>query len=777
MGSAYWLMIDGVMRAAVVVAILVSFALALPPRLTQPGTRAREIAYGAVLGLISTAAMIIPIETEAGHLVDLRTVPLILAAPILGLVAGCTASIIAAAGQVLLWNAQHLEGFYSMLVASALGLAIALMMGWRLSGPSHTRIAARPVHLLWVALASPFAVLLPEVHWTAGEGLIHPGYEKIWLPHLLLVPLSTIAIGAILITFLSRRRLLASLQEANEQIAAIATNIPGVLYRRAVGPHGELIFRYVNEQSSDIFGLPPETIIQDASTFLERIHPDDRARVHRALTEAAQGTPPPVFSEYRFVRPDGQIRWIQGRSQVNQAASLLAGETIADGIAFDATAQKEAELAAEAATRKAQWAGSHDFLTALPYWPALAERIAACAAAPTPGTALLALTDLRDSNLVNELFGISAGDERLVEAARRLSAAAPPGSVVARLGGDEFAIFIEHPGPDAAAAIAGIADALRAPFLISGQSVPMSADFGYVLTRPGLTDAAELRKLAGIALQTAGGAPEAAIVAFTSRMEAERNGQRIFDAALAEAIDQGALTIWAQPIAATADMRLLGREALVRWDRAGHGPVPPDLFVARAEAIGLWPKLDALVLKAACGQAAAWPADTWVSVNLSPGWFILGTVIPLVEDALRETGLPPRRLCIEITERVFIEDSRAARDMVNGLNRLGVSVAIDDFGSAFSSLNYIQMLPIQKLKIDKSFIDNLMTSRKSRAIVRSVIQLCAEIGLEVVAEGVETQAQMDWLRDHHCSAVQGYLTGRPQPIEAAGAPAGAATPS
>ncbi len=237
-----------------------------------------------------------------------------------------------------------------------------------------------------------------------------------------------------------------------------------------------------------------------------------------------------------------------------------------------------------------------------------------------------------------------------------------------------------------------------------------------------------------------------------------------FEADLRNAIQHGLFLIKWQPMVNCSTGELYGFEALLRWDRPGHGPVSPALFVPVAESLGLHRDLDAWVLRTACAAAVHWPRPTRVAVNISAKWFQSNDLSRLVEACLRETGLEPARLELEVTERVFIEAAGHALPELGQLKALGVSLSLDDFGTGFSSIGYLRNIAFDKLKLDRMFIEGLGSCRRTETIVRSMLQLGAGLGMVVCAEGVEQESQLGILQAYQCNEVQGYLIGRPDTL-------------
>ncbi len=377
--------------------------------------------------------------------------------------------------------------------------------------------------------------------------------------------------------------------------------------------------------------------------------------------------------------------------------------------------------------------------------------------------ALLTL-DLDDFKSVNDTLGHPAGDELLVTTARRLREAVGEHDLVARLGGDEFVVLsTDCEGADEAGLLAErILTALSAPQMIDGRSIRVVASLGVALPLHGDESADQLFTNADIALHRAKTESRGVFRFFEPQMEAELQENQALRADLAVALDNGELRLAYQPLLDLKTSRVCSFEALLRWHHPTRGVVPPGVFIPIAEDTGLIIGIGKWVLRTACAEAATWPTEIGVAVNFSTRQFRDDSLIDEVEGALAASGLDPRRLEIEITESVLLEDSQKNMQTLRRLEELNIPVALDDFGTGYSSLGYLQRFPFSKIKIDRSFIAGLPSNDESQAIVRSVIGLGRSLGMRVTAEGVETEAQLDWVK-LGCDEAQGYLLSRPIP--------------
>jgi diguanylate cyclase (GGDEF)-like protein len=373
--------------------------------------------------------------------------------------------------------------------------------------------------------------------------------------------------------------------------------------------------------------------------------------------------------------------------------------------------------------------------------------------------------DLDRFKEVNDVFGHSTGDALLCEVAQRLSAACD-GAFLARMGGDEFTIISpEGPQPETAEALARrLLDVIDGDIEIAGHPLRAGLTTGIAVFPADGADAATLLSNADAALYRAKTSARGSIRFFEQDMDERLRAKRALQHDLRLAIDGKEMQIHYQPQAGI-DGNILGFEALLRWRHKSGEQIPPNTFIPLAEESGLIISLGEWVLRQACREAASWPKPLQIAINLSPVQFQHGDLAGLVHTVLLETGLKPSRLELEITEGVLIGDFSRAVSILRKLKALGVRIAMDDFGTGYSSLSYLQAFPFDKIKIDRAFISNLERNAQSSAIIRAVIGLGRGLDLPITAEGVETEAQLQFLKREQCQEIQGYLIGRPAPIE------------
>jgi diguanylate cyclase (GGDEF)-like protein/PAS domain S-box-containing protein len=517
---------------------------------------------------------------------------------------------------------------------------------------------------------------------------------------------------------------------------------------------------HCSAKTREMHGLPAGDTPLPSAIWRAMLLPEDRASVAKRSAEAFAARRPHMQMSYRYRHPQRGLRIIETRSRVTYSAQ---GTPLASlGVAIDVTARRETEA------RLAHLA-HYDELTALPNRSLLQLCLAESLKAAGDGTGFaLFIVDLDAFKDINDTLGHPFGDRLLQAVAARLRAACGPGDVVARLGGDEFAL-IRAPvvDPDEAAAVAvRLLAALASPFPVDGHSVSMTASLGFCVAPADGQEPEALMRHADLALHGAKAAGRGGAARFVPAMAAKVWTRRRLELDLAGALNGSELDLHYQPIFETMTGRIVSYEALLRWQHRGRGLVMPDEFVPLAEANGMIVPIGAFVLRRACAQAALWPGGETVAVNLSAAEFARADLDQLVATALAESGLDPARLEIELTERTILHDNPDNIAVLHRLRRRGIRIAIDDFGTGFSSLSYLQRFAFDTVKIDRTFTAQLEHSGKSLAIVRAIVGLCAALGVETVAEGVETAAQADILRGIGCARAQGYHFGRPAPAGA-----------
>jgi diguanylate cyclase (GGDEF)-like protein/PAS domain S-box-containing protein len=532
----------------------------------------------------------------------------------------------------------------------------------------------------------------------------------------------------------------------------IVDNVPATLVVKNVSDRRYVL---INRAGENFFGLPREEMIGKTS---HEVFSKAQADAIAQRDEELLASSTEIFvSDHPLKTPRNGTRLI-----TNKKVTIRDGDGTPQyfvNVIEDVTDRRRAEA-------RVEYLANHDGLTELPNRAAFTRQLelAVERAAKVGENFAVIYLDLDRFREVNEIFGHAGGDQALCEVARRLQDATE-GAFLARMGGDEFTVIVDGLQPATAEAIADkLLAAANEEIEIEGQEFRIGATIGVAVYPTDGEDATTLLGNADSALDQAKADVRGSIRFFEAQMDHLLRARRDLQLDLRSAAACGELKLYFQP-QAKIDGEVIGFEALLRWRHPHRGMVPPSTFIPLAEESGLIVPIGEWVLREACREAVAWPTPLQVSVNLSPVQFQHGDLVNLVHSVLLETGLSPNRLELEITENVLIGDFSSAVSVLRRLKLLGVHIAMDDFGTGYSSLSYLQSFPFDKIKIDKTFISNLDHNPQSAAIIRAVIGLGRGLELPVVAEGVETKSQLDFLTREACDQVQGYVVGRPLPIE------------
>ena len=429
--------------------------------------------------------------------------------------------------------------------------------------------------------------------------------------------------------------------------------------------------------------------------------------------------------------------------------------------------------ALHAAHHQVDFFSNHDQLTLLPNRAVLAERMLAAIATACTGERQIALLlfNLDRLQRINDSLGHEAGDSMLKEVARRAGLMAGEHDTLAHMGGDEFVLLLtDCLDSDAVVGTARrLIDEIARPVAVGGHDLTLTASIGISLYPRDGANPSELLKAADVALSHMKGAGRNGFRFFKGEMNTHALRWMSLETHLRRAIERGELSLHYQPQVSLADGRFCSMEALLRWRSPELGQVAPGDFIAMAEDTGLILPIGNWVIRQACLQNRAWQdaglAPMRVAVNVSAHQFKAGTVPEVVAEALRESGLAARYLEVELTESVMMHDSESTATQLSDLTAMGVSISLDDFGTGYSSLGYLSRFMLDKLKIDQSFVRNITTEPRSAAIAQATIALAHGLSLGVIAEGVETEAQLAYLKAIGCDEVQGYLFSRPVPAD------------
>jgi len=407
---------------------------------------------------------------------------------------------------------------------------------------------------------------------------------------------------------------------------------------------------------------------------------------------------------------------------------------------------------------------SHDSATGLPNREAFTRQLAQALQGEASCGALL-LVGLEGLGRINDVLGYQMGDTVLQQLVQRLRAWAPAGSRLGRMGDDEFAVLLP-PGEDACGAAAEVRGACCLPVALQDSDVALDASVGIAIHPQDGVDAGTLLLHAGAALQHARRQGGRRVCCHTDTIAALGQHRLALEAALRRACEQGEFELHYQPKVELRSGRVVGAEALLRWQRPGHGLVPPGEFIPLLEENGLIVPVGAWIIEEACLLAARWAnlaPGLNIAVNVASRQFADENFQQVVEQAMARHGIQPGMLGLEVTESALMDDTARTASVLAALRQVGVKVAIDDFGTGHSSLSYLKHFPVDTLKVDKSFIDGIASDPGDAALVDSILGMASSLGLQVVAEGVETEAQLACLARRHCDQIQGYFFSRPLP--------------
>jgi diguanylate cyclase (GGDEF)-like protein/PAS domain S-box-containing protein len=518
-----------------------------------------------------------------------------------------------------------------------------------------------------------------------------------------------------------------------------------------------------------LFGLSEDEVSDNRDVWFSRVHQDDLPGLRADIRAHIDGLAVVHQFEHRIRQRDGGFRWVLSRGLVRRDRWGRAIEL--SGSLTDINRRKRAEaLAAPHAL--------HDELTGLPSRHMLIERleIAIDQARRNPEFRFSVLfLNLDRFKVLNDSIGLDSADRILTQLAERLRRCVPEGTLVCRYGGDEFAILMEghEKFEDADTLAAQIHDTLRQPFELDEQTIFTTASIGITNSARNYERAAEVIRDAGVATSRAKRRGKSRSSTFDTAMRQEALNTLRTQMQLREAIVRQQFEVYYQPIVALGSCRLTGFEALVRWNHPKRGLIGPIEFIALAEETGLIVPIGQFVLREACSQMATWRRrypdadDVSISINLSGHQLNSPTLVTDIEQALDDAGLSPNAVKLELTESTLIDDPINATRILARLRDRGIKLYIDDFGTGYSSLSYLHRFAIDGLKIDKSFVDMVGRDDRKAAIVPSIVGLAHNLGMGVVAEGVETREQARELTLLDCAEAQGYLYSRPVPRDQA----------
>jgi len=620
------------------------------------------------------------------------------------------------------------------------------------SGSPHRKDAAERLQ--------PFGPL-PYIAVATGYGLLFRSAIASWPS-----PSSVLAIGAIGLTLFVIVRQMGAVRENVRLLRETSARENEARFRSLVQHSSDLItildeestVRFVSPSATRIIGYTTGELEGTASADL--LHPDDARQALASLTYAA-GHPGQVAPmEWRIRHKDG--RWLH----VETVGTNLLTEPTIRGVVLNTRDVSERKVFEERLTFRAL----HDPLTGLANRDLLLDRVAHALthARRRRQPAALLFLDLDNFKTVNDSLGHAAGDRLLIDVSQRLLAGVRDSDTVARLGGDEFAILLEDASDDngASAVAERVLGSLQHEFSVEGKMLFVGASIGIALA--GDESAIELLRNADAAMYLAKNRGKGRFELYERSMHATALERLELAADLRHAVERGQLTLHYQPIVDLRTGRVIGVEALVRWMHPTRGMIGPMQFIPIAEETGLIVRLGAWVVRAACRQVREWqrahPASERLTLTVNVSWHQLqgALVVDDVRNALEESGLDARCLVLEITESVLMQESDVVIERMHQLKQLGVRLAIDDFGTGYSSLGYLQRFPVDILKIDKAFIEDVGRNGTDPALARAIIALSDALSLQTIAEGIELGEQLTGLRELGCGMGQGYFLAKPQ---------------
>ena len=528
---------------------------------------------------------------------------------------------------------------------------------------------------------------------------------------------------------------------------------------------------YFSPRFGEMLGLRNGRVGDDPDDWFSRIHPDDRPSFEAALSAHLSGDADLLESEHRLLHEDGSYQWVLARGRVvrdeDDRPHRMAGSIT------DITRRRRAE-------EQARHDASHDALTGLPNRPFFIRHLAHAmqrSAKDSRYTYAILFLDLDRFKRINDSLGHTAGDELLKETACRLGGSVHPTDIVARLGGDEFVVLLGElrRAEDATGVADRLQKALREPFDLHGQQLYTTASIGLLINPEGYESPEELLRDADTAMYRAKEDGKARHAVFDTEMRDQAVSVLRLETDLRRAVLENEFIVQYQPTVALQSGRVTGFEALVRWDHPERGLLGPQEFIGLAEETGLICDIDLFVLEEACRTISGWRQNfpdhrsLKVAVNLSPSELTRPDLTDRVATTLENSGLPGQALRLELTESAIMEDAEAAARTLADLKKLGVEVHLDDFGTGYSSLSLLNHFPVDALKIDRSFVSRTGNGAAGAqpapadgaVIVRTITTLAYNLGLEVIAEGVETAEQLQYLKKIGCKHAQGYYFSKP----------------
>lgn len=527
-------------------------------------------------------------------------------------------------------------------------------------------------------------------------------------------------------------------------------------------PYGILLHRsdrviYANSEAAKLLGFKTaEDLI--GQCYRDMMTPESQRAYDEANQQRADGHGPADFLECNFRRQDGMTL----QAEVFKRRVPYEGATAVLVHLRDISERKSQE-------RRLQQIATRDALTGLPnrhFIQDEAQRVLDRAREHEESAAFIFI-DLDHFKRINDSHGHTAGDELIRQVAHRLTTALRRADSIGRLGGDEFVVVLENTDRTTCERVAErLLERLRAPFLLDGAEVYSGASLGVAMYPQAGQTVDELLKAADTAMYHAKADGRFTYKFFEARMHEQALRNMWLDTGLRQALEQGQFELHYQPKVSTQTGRTVGLEALVRWRHPQRGLISPGEFIPFAEESGLIGTLGEWVIREACGQIATWTSQGLpipVAVNLSARQLARGSIVDTIRDAIREAGIDPRLMEIELTESALVQDEALALQVLTALQALGCPLYLDDFGTGYSSLSQLSKFSMDAFKVDRSFVARMCVDSKAAALVESMVHISRALKMKIVAEGVETPQQLEMLKALGCETVQGYLFARPMP--------------
>jgi diguanylate cyclase (GGDEF)-like protein/PAS domain S-box-containing protein len=651
-------------------------------------------------------------------------------------------------------DAGWLGGFTMLLVAA--------MLPARPAGENETVVEIRPLGVLLPYFFVVIAALVSSVVTVDHADVFTRWIRTAMILLMVVRQVLTLLENSGLTRTLERRvdDRTAELELSKDRFRALVEHSSDVV--SLIRLNGEVV--YQSESSLRVFGYPGAELL--GRRFAELLDQASRIKFNAAVAEAAKSASRNDALELRLIHGDGAWR------QVETTVTNLLHDPAVNALVLNTRDVSERRELEDQLLHQA----FHDSLTGLANRALFHDRVRHAMQRRTLNDSVGVLfLDLDGFKEVNDSLGHSSGDALLIEVAARLNTCVRPGDTIARLGGDEFAILVE--GAKAAIEFVAVAErirtALQTAIVVSGSSLFIQASIGIATAELGTNDADQLIRNADLAMYRAKELHDGEFSLYDPSMHSTLVERLALEAELRLAVNQELLHVHYQPTYTLDTGKLVGVEALVRWNHPERGQIPPDAFIPLAEQTGLIHQLGRFVLREACHQGRRWldasPATPLsIGVNISGKQLQRAEFLAEVREILEESGLPPKALVLEMTESVLMDDTDGSALALAELKSMGIRIAIDDFGTGYSSLSYLHRFPVDILKIDRSFVERLSGVHAEESLVQSIVQLAQTLHLETIAEGIEDHGQLLALRRLGCQVAQGYHFGRPGPPDIVG---------